>query len=55
MGRAIRHSRPWLRHPAEVPYFIFIIVAAILDAAVVLPFLPSGFRTPAGRRLSVPP
>jgi hypothetical protein len=41
-----RHSRPRLRHPAEVPFFIFmvvlnlIIVAAILYAALVLPFLP---------------
>ena len=38
--------RPRLRHPAEVPFFIFmvvlnlIIIAAILDAAAVLPFLP---------------
>jgi Zn-dependent protease with chaperone function len=45
-GRTNRHSRPRLRHPAEVPFFIFmvvlnlIIVAAILDAAAVLPFLP---------------
>ena len=45
-GRTTRHSRPRLRHPAEVPFFIFmvvlnlIIVAAILDVAMVLPFLP---------------
>jgi hypothetical protein len=41
-----RRSRPRLRHPAEVPLFIFmvvlniLIIAAILDAAAVLPFLP---------------
>jgi Peptidase family M48 len=41
-----RRSRPRLRHPAEVPFFIFmvvlniLIIAAILDAAAVLPFLP---------------
>jgi Zn-dependent protease with chaperone function len=41
-----RRSRPRLRHPAEVPFFIFmvvlnlIIIAAILEAAAVLPFLP---------------
>jgi hypothetical protein len=45
-GRANRRSRPRLRHPAEVPFFIFmvvlnlIIIAVILDAAAVLPFLP---------------
>jgi Zn-dependent protease with chaperone function len=44
--RTNRRSRPRLRHPAEVPLFIFmvvlnlIIVAAILEAAAVLPFLP---------------
>jgi Zn-dependent protease with chaperone function len=43
---ANRRSRPRLRHPAEVPFFIFmvvlnvLIIAAILDAAWVLPFLP---------------
>jgi hypothetical protein len=43
---ASRHSRRQLRHPAEVPFFIFmvllnvLIVAAILEAAAVLPFLP---------------
>jgi hypothetical protein len=42
----MRRSRPRLRHPAEVPFFIFmvvlnvLIIAAILDAAAVLPFLP---------------
>jgi Zn-dependent protease with chaperone function len=41
-----RRSRPRLRHPAEVPFFLFmvvlnlLIIAAILDAAAVLPFLP---------------
>jgi Zn-dependent protease with chaperone function len=41
-----RRSRPRLRHPAEVPFLIFmvvlniLIIAAILDAAAVLPFLP---------------
>jgi Zn-dependent protease with chaperone function len=44
--RTNRRSRPRLRHPAEVPLLIFmvvrnlIIVAAILEAAAVLPFLP---------------
>ena len=44
--RTSRHSRPRLRHPTEVPFFIFmvvlniLIIAAILDAAAVLPFLP---------------
>jgi Zn-dependent protease with chaperone function len=39
-----------LRHPAEVPFFIFmvvlnvIIIAAILDAASVLPFLPDRIK-----------
>jgi hypothetical protein len=43
---ASRHSRRQLRHPAEVPFFTFmvllnvLIVAAILEAAAVLPFLP---------------
>ena len=41
-----RRSRPRLRHPAEVPFFIFmvllnlLIIAVILNAAAVLPFLP---------------
>jgi Zn-dependent protease with chaperone function len=41
-----RRSRPRLRHPAEVPFFIFmvvlniLIIAAVLNAARVLPFLP---------------
>ena len=41
-----RRSRPRLRHPTEVPFFIFmvvlnlLIIAAILEAASVLPFLP---------------
>jgi hypothetical protein len=41
-----RRSRPRLRHPAEVPFFSFmvvlnlVIIAAILDAAAVLWFLP---------------
>jgi hypothetical protein len=40
-----------LRHPAEVPFFIFmvvlnvVIVVVILRAAVVLPFLPEPLRT----------
>ena len=44
--RTTRHSRPRLRHPTEVPFFIFmvvlniLIIAAILEAASVLPFLP---------------
>jgi Zn-dependent protease with chaperone function len=44
--RTRRRSRPRLRHPAEVPIFIvmvllnLLIVAAILEAAAVLPFLP---------------
>jgi Zn-dependent protease with chaperone function len=48
--RTNRRSRPRLRHPAEVPFFIFmvvlnvIIVAAILDAAWVLPFLPDRLK-----------
>jgi hypothetical protein len=35
-----------LRHPAEIPFFIFmvvlnvLIIVAILDAAIALPFLP---------------
>lgn len=39
-----------LRHPAEVPFFIFmvvlnvVIVVAILRAAIVLPFLPESLR-----------
>ena len=44
------------RHPAEVPFFIFmvvlnvLIIALIVQAAVVLPFLPAtARRTPAGR------
>jgi Zn-dependent protease with chaperone function len=48
--RTNRRSRPRLRHPAEVPFFIFmvvlnvIIVAAILDAAWVLPVLPDRLK-----------
>jgi Zn-dependent protease with chaperone function len=48
--RSNRRSRPRLRHPGEVPFFIFmvvlniIIVAAILDAAWVLPFLPERLK-----------
>jgi hypothetical protein len=58
--RTNRRSRPRLRHPAEVPLFIFmvvlnlIIVAAILEAAAVLPF-PSASRTAAGRSPSAAP
>jgi Zn-dependent protease with chaperone function len=43
-------SRRRLRHPAEVPFFIFmvvlnvIIIAAIVDAARVLPFLPDRLK-----------
>jgi Zn-dependent protease with chaperone function len=45
-----RRPRPRLRHSAEVPLFVFmvvlnvIIVAAILDAAWVLPFLPDRLK-----------
>jgi Zn-dependent protease with chaperone function len=48
--RTNRRSRPRLRHPAEVPFFIFmvvlnvIIIAAILDAASVLAFLPDRLK-----------
>jgi hypothetical protein len=41
-----RRSRPRLRHPTEVPFFILmvalnlVIIAVILNAAAVLPFLP---------------
>jgi Zn-dependent protease with chaperone function len=48
--RTNRRSRPRLRHPAEVPFFIFmvvlnvIVVAAILDAAWVLPILPDRLK-----------
>jgi Zn-dependent protease with chaperone function len=44
--RANRRSRPRLRHPTEVPFFIImvvlnvLIIAVILNAAAVLPFLP---------------
>jgi Zn-dependent protease with chaperone function len=44
--RANRRWRPGLRHPAEVAFFIFmvvlnvLIIAAILEVAAVLPFLP---------------
>ena len=44
------HASRQLRHPAELPFFIFmvvlnvIIVVAILRAAVVLPFLPEPLK-----------
>ena len=43
-------SRPSLRHPAEVPFFVFMvilnvaIIAAIIGAAVFLPFLPESVK-----------
>jgi Zn-dependent protease with chaperone function len=48
--RANRRSRPRLRHPAEVPFFIFmvvlnlIIITVILNAAAVLAFLPDRLK-----------
>jgi hypothetical protein len=45
------HASRQLRHPAELPFFIFmvvlnvIIVVAILRAAVVLPFVPEPLKT----------
>lgn len=48
--RTNRHSRPRLRHPAEVPFFILmvvlnvVIIALIVDAAAVLPFLPDRLK-----------
>jgi len=43
-------SPPALRHPAEVPLFVFMvilnvaIIVAIIDIAVVLPFLPESLK-----------
>jgi Zn-dependent protease with chaperone function len=43
-------SPPALRHPAEVPLFVFMvilnvaIIVAIIDMAVVLPFLPEPLK-----------
>jgi Zn-dependent protease with chaperone function len=43
-------SRSSLRHPAEIPFFVFMVVlnvaiiALIIDLAVVLPFLPQALR-----------
>ena len=43
-------SPPSLRHPAEVPLFVFMvilnvaIIVAIIDIAVVLPFLPESLK-----------
>jgi len=48
--RTNRHSRPRLRHPAEVPFFILmvalnvVIIALIVDAAAVLPFPPDRLK-----------
>jgi hypothetical protein len=45
-----RPSQRLLRHPAEVPFFVVmvvvnvLIVAAILEAAWVLPFLPESLK-----------
>jgi hypothetical protein len=42
-----------LRHPAEVPYFVFmvilniVIVIAIIRAAIVVPFLPASLQDSA--------
>jgi hypothetical protein len=43
-------SRAPLRHPAEIPFFAFMVVlnvaiiALIINLAVVLPFLPDALR-----------
>jgi hypothetical protein len=43
-------SPPMLRHPAEVPFFVImvvlnvVVIAAILWAAVVLPFVPQELK-----------
>jgi hypothetical protein len=48
--RTNRRSRPRLRHPAEVPFFSFMVIlnvaviAAIVEAAAVLPFLPDRLK-----------
>jgi Zn-dependent protease with chaperone function len=45
-----RRRPPRLRHPAEVPFFVFmvvlnvLIIAAILDAVAVLTFLPDRLK-----------
>ena len=47
---AHRPSTRRLRHPAEIPFFVFMVVlniaiiAFILRAAVVVPFLPEGLQ-----------
>ena len=48
--RAATAPTQLLRHPAEVPFFIVmvilnvLVVLAILQAAIVLPFLPEDMR-----------
>jgi len=50
-----------LRHPAEIPFFVcmvvlnIIIIAFILRAAVVVPFLRRDCRTPVWQPPSGPP
>ena len=50
-----------LRHPAEIPFFVLMVVlniatiAFILRAAVVVPFLPEDCRTLVWQPPSGPP